>query len=123
MSQFIEGRTRTFIAGEALEAHRFVKLSAANTVIYSDATHKPIGVTRNKVANGEQVAVDLINLQGTVKATASAAITVNAAVYGTNDGKIDDADPGSGVLVGVALEAATDDGDIIEVLPKADAAW
>ncbi|HOE97280.1 MAG TPA: DUF2190 family protein [Candidatus Sumerlaeota bacterium] len=122
MSQFIEGRTKTFRAGEALASNRLVILSSG-TVIYADATHKPIGVTRNAAANGEPVAIDLMNLQGTVKIEASAAITAGASVYGTADGKIDDADPGSGVIVGKAMEAAADAGDLIEVLPRASAAF
>jgi hypothetical protein len=107
----------TVVAGEALEDNRLVKLSAARTVVYADATDTPIGVTTRKVANGEPVAIKLLNGQGTIQCTAKAAITVNAELYGDADGKVNDADPGSGVKVGIALEEATAENDIIEVYP------
>lgn len=121
MSQYVETPTRTFLAGEALAANRLVKLSAG-TVVYCDATDKPIGVTENACANAERVAVRLISAQGTAKVQTSAAVATSVAVYGTADGKIDDADPGSGVVVGLALEAAAS-GALCEILLKPDAAF
>lgn len=119
MSQYVETPTKTFTAGEALEANRFVKLSSGS-LVYSDATHKPLGVTENACASGALVAIRLISAQGTAKVQTSAAVAAEANVYGTNDGKIDDADPGSGVVVGFALAAAAS-GTLCEILMKPDA--
>lgn len=113
---YTEGPTRTFTSGEALAANRLVKLSSG-TVVYADATDYPIGVTeRAALTSGDPVAVRLANAAGTVELTASAAVTAGATLYGTNDGKVDDADPGSGKKVGMALEAATANNDIIECM-------
>ena len=115
MSQYIDGNVKTFTAGEALAAFRRVKLSAADTVTYSDAGENWIGVTEQAVSNGSPVPVRLRTASGTVKMTAAGAITVNAIVYAAADGKIDDT--ATGQPVGQALEAASADGDIIEVAP------
>lgn len=110
---------KTFTAGEALAAYRRVKLSAAETVSYADADEKAIGVTDGEAASGAHVAVRLLG--GTThKATASAAVTANASIYATADGKVDDTGAGSGsTAIGVALEAALADGDVIEVILNA----
>lgn len=113
---YIDGKVRTFTAGADLGAHIIVTLSGGNAAV-CDATEQPIGVTEYAVASGEAVAVRLLNSGGTVEMVAGAAITSGADVYCIAAGKIDDSDPGSGIKVGIALEAATADGDIIEVLP------
>jgi len=119
MATYIEGRTATFAAAAALGANVLVKFSAANTVALCGATESPIGVTRNAVFTaGDLVGVDLLNAEGTIKMKAGGAITAGAKVYAIANGKIDDTDPGSCIKVGVALQAATADNDIIEVLPS-----
>lgn len=118
MSQFVETPTKTFTAGEALASNRFVK-HASGAVVYADATDKPIGITENDCASGDPIAVRLLSAQGTVKVQTSAAVATEVNVYGTNDGKIDDADPGSGVVVGRSLEAAAS-GAMCEILIKPD---
>lgn len=116
MSQFCIG-TKSFVAGEALDAYRRVKLSSA-TVVYADADEAAIGVTAGAAASGASVAVDLFGNR-THKVTASAAVAADAVVYGKADGKVDDA---AGVYpIGIALEAALADGDIIEVCFNANA--
>jgi len=59
--------------------------------------------------------VRLWNAQGTRKMVAAGAITKHAIVYGAAGGKIDDT--ANGNPIGIALEAASGDGSIIEVLP------
>ena len=93
----------TFTSGEALEADRLVLLSAS-TAIYSDGGENPIGLTKEAVASGDQVAVSV--LTGSVqKVTASKAITAGTAIYATTDGKVSDA--AVGAQIGIAIEAAT----------------
>lgn len=107
---------RTFTAGEALEAHRRVKLTAANTVSYADAGEAHIGITTDGCASGDLVSVKLKNHPGTVKVTAAGAITVNADVYGAADGKV--STTLSGAVVFIALAAASGDGSVIEAMPE-----
>lgn len=119
MSVQTESGVKTFTAGENLEAYRRVKISSGSSVVYADAKEPAIGITQAKADNGDMIAVRLLNDKGTFKMTASAAITALAVVYGKDDGKVDDA-AGAGLTgsgIGVALEAATADGDIIEVMP------
>lgn len=113
MTQQTESGFKTFTAGEALEAFRRVKLSSGS-VVYADAGEEFIGITQDKVANGDPVTVALRSAARSYKAVAAAAVTAGAVIYGAADGKVDDA--ASGVAQGTALEAATADGDVIEVL-------
>ena len=114
MSQACEG-TRTFVAGEILLAYTRVKLTAANTVSYADADESCIGVTIEAAASGAPVSVRLMGGQ-TCKVLAGGAVTAAAAVYGIADGEVDDAGAGSdSVAIGMAVEAALADGDVIEV--------
>lgn len=117
MSQVNEG-IKTFTSGEILAANRRVKLSSG-TVVYADAYDKSIGITvAPAVASGDPVAVKLHGFPGTRQVTASEAITSGAALYGAADGKVTDTYAGGGELVGVALEAGTGDGSVLEVLPE-----
>lgn len=114
---YIDSCTKAFVAGGAIGANILVKLSAGVLAV-AGASEVPIGVTEQAAfAAGDVISVRLLNSCGTIEMTAGAAITAGATVFGIANGKIDDADPSSGVKVGVALEAATANGDIIEVLP------
>lgn len=104
----------TFIAGAALEAFTRVKLSASFTVINAGAGEEFIGVTLQKVASGEQVGVALRDSGRSFKVVAAGPVALNSVIYGAAAGKIDDAV--NGTAQGVALEAATADGDVIECL-------
>ncbi len=119
MSQQTEYGTIALQAAAALEAYRRVKLDGSGYAAYAGANEPAIGVTQGKVAAGEKVGVRLLNDRGTFKMVASAAITQLATVYGTANGKIDDpAGAGDvGGAIGIALETATADGDVIEVMP------
>jgi hypothetical protein len=63
------------------------------------------------------VTVALLNRPGTFKMCAHAAITVGATLYGVAAGRVDDT--GTGSTLGLALEAATAQDDIIEVALQA----
>lgn len=114
MSVQLKNGIGTFIAGEALAVFRRVKLSAG-TVVYADATDDYIGVTQGPAASGEEVAVRFRTDPGTFFITCAGAISANAAAYAANDGKV--ASSGT-ILVGTMTEAATGDGDQLELIPS-----
>ena len=93
----------SYIAGEALSAWRRVKFNGtAKTVIYADAEHDAIGVTQEAAASGANVNVKLRTAPGTHKVTAAGAVSIEDAVYGADDGKVDD-DRGTRGRVSVAV--------------------
>lgn len=110
----------SFTAGEALAQFRRVKLKSGSTTVplqveYADKNEKSVGYTETAAASGALVAVRPHNATGNRIAVASEAIAAIAAIYGADDGKVSDTATGAAVL-GVALEAATADGDQIEIL-------
>lgn len=117
MSQEHDTAFPTYTAGEALEKFRLVKFSAARTVVYADAADQPIGRTCAPAASGDPVTVALLNKEGTMKMVASEAFAVNAQLYTAADGKV--ADTASDYEVGVAVEAASGNNSIVEVIPRA----
>lgn len=115
MSQFTEGPTRTFQASAALAKYRRVRLSSGKLAYAGAANTDALGaLVQATHAADEDVAVRLLNAQGTHPCVASEAISAGATVYAAANGKV--AASGT-VIVGVALDAATADNDIIEVLP------
>ena len=105
---------KTLIAGEALAANRRVKLSSG-TAVYSDAGEDFIGVTLQAAASGAPVAVRMLG-EGTLAIESAGAVTAYAAVYGANDGKVDDV--ASGKCIGWAQEAASAGAKVIEIVPS-----
>lgn len=105
------------IAGEDLEPHRLVKMSGSTsrTVVYADAGDKAIGVTMAFAANGNQVAIQLLNADGTLKVTAAGNYAINASVYTANDGKVSTSVAGK--PIGILLDDAAADGDACEMVP------
>ena len=103
----------TGTAGEDLAIFRRVKLSAG-TLVYADAGEAHIGVTIDAVDSGAPVAYLPVNWPGVIQMTAAGAITAYADIYGAADGKIDDA--AVGTKIGVAMQAATADGDMIPAM-------
>lgn len=108
----------TFTAGEALLPKRRVKVESGTTtdpveVVYADAGEQHIGITGNEsTADGALVSVNPMNATGSYEGTAAGAFARGATLYGAADGKIDDASSGS--AIGIALEAATADGDVVQ---------
>lgn len=90
---------------------QFARVTAAGVV--ATASQKDVGTAQVAGVSGDVVAYHYANKQGTTKMIASEAITANASCFAAADGEV--AADGT-VFVGVALQAATADQDIIEVL-------
>lgn len=115
----VDARTKAFAAGEDLEPNRLVRLdTTAQQVLYCDAGQSPIGVNMAFAASGSQAAIMLLGKEGTITCEASAAVALHGRLAPTADGKCDDS--GSPAF-GLALQVASADGDLIEVLPLASA--
>lgn len=112
MSQFFETNLRGFTAGGALG--QYLRVTGAASLSLAGASTVELGTLENATfASGDLGQVRLRTANGTAKMVAAGAITAGAPVYAAASGKID----ASGtVLVGTALEAATADNDVIEVL-------
>lgn len=116
LPKFTPGQAVTFTAGAtAVVGGRLVELSTANTVVPAGAdSAKVIGVAGFDAKTGEHVTV-YTRAGGIHRLVASAAIAVGAKVIAAADGEI--ATIGAGANpVGIALTAATDDQDVIDVL-------
>jgi len=110
----------TFKAGEDLAAHRRVKIENATSttppeVVYADAGEQAIGVTERAVDDGDYVAVKLEGCGGSREVEAADTFSIGATLYAANDGKVSDSS--NGTAIGIAKEACTAAGDIVEVLP------
>lgn len=108
---------RTFTASGAVTAHGRVKIATGTTtsppqVALAGLGEAHIGVAEYAAADGETFAVKLRN--NTVEVVANEAISIGAVLYGASAGKV--ADTSSGTAFGIALEAATAGGDIIEMV-------
>jgi len=114
MSQYVETGIKTFTTNAAIVQHARVYLSAAGVVTISGNTAVDIGTTEKPTFAAEPVAVKLTNAPGTRRMIADGVIAANALVYGGANGKVSTTSTSSH-LIGQALEAATADGDIIEV--------
>lgn len=100
--------TRTLVAAAALEANRFITLAGG----YPSAGGAAFGVTRTSAGQGDLVAADVL---GTTHVEASAAINADAVISVTANGRAATSTPGD-IPAGRALEAAANEGDIIEVM-------
>lgn len=116
MSQFNTSGVKSFNADATITVHQRVKLTATGVDV-AGANEAAVGFAQANASSGEQVAVRLINSQGTFKAVVSEAVAINATLYGAASGKVTDTDGGSYVARYKALEAASGDGAIIEVMP------
>jgi len=114
----IQNTTRTFVAGEALDAYLLVKVDSSGNVVKATATasEPKVGYTTASVASGEAANISLIHGGGSAFATAAEALSIGDIVYGDANGKVS-ASGSNGDKIGITLTAATADGDVIEVLP------
>lgn len=117
MSQYVETPTRTDTAASALG--QFLRVKTAGALALAGATDVELGTMENAALAAGPATVRLRSAKGTCKMVASGAITSGVTVYAAANGKI--ASSGT-VVVGTALEAATANNDVIEVLRHADVA-
>lgn len=107
---------RTFIAGAALAPGTRVVISSGK-VVAAGITGKDIGtVVTRAYADGDPVTVRLRTAQGTCECIASEAIAMGAAVYTAASGKVSDTAAATSFYFGEAMEAASGDGSVFEVL-------
>lgn len=112
---------RSFVAVSAVEAKRVLQMDSNGKVLHNTATATTNVVGFNELAAGaaDDVAVELVNTSGTVELTAAGAFAVGDKVYAAASGKVQAVPVAGGTYrqIGVALEAATADGDIVEIMP------
>lgn len=115
MSQQFDTNTRPFRAGAAVAQYALVQVEADGDVIANVLATRPIGVAQEAAfANQDLIPVKMLNASGTQKMIASVALTAGDPCFTAAAGKIGDTAQNAR-LVGVALEDAGADGDIIEV--------
>ena len=112
----------SFYTAGAITQKALVKLSGSTgEVVVNTAatTDKTIGVADYAAADNSYVSITLLPGNGTIEMMASGVIARGADVYAAAAGKISALPSAGGAYkkIGVAQEAATADGDIIEVIP------
>ena len=106
----------TLTAAATIGAFIRVKIDSNGKVAVAAATDVGVGTTsENGAVSGSPCLVHLFGRPRNM--TASAAIVTGSKLFATASGKVDDADPGSARVVGVALNSAAADGDIVSVVP------
>jgi len=103
----------TLTAGAAIAVFLRVK-AYGRTGYLAGSSDYGVGTAIEGVASGKQVAVRLWEHGGSHKCVASGAISAGAKVYAAASGKI--AATGT-LLIGTALDAASGNNSVIEVLP------
>lgn len=119
MSQYNSTGLKAFTATETIARFAAVKLvaSSGTTIAVAGSNEANIGFSEDAVSSGEVVTVRLKTMGQTFKAIANGAFAEGAALYAMAAGKVDDISGGTQRYV--ALEAASANGDIVEVLPVA----
>jgi hypothetical protein len=111
MSQFFASPTRPDTAAGAIAQHLRVKTAGA--LVVAGAGDVDLGTMEVPATEAGPASVRLRTAQGTAKMVAAGAISAGAPVYAAAGGEVSDTGT---VYVGTAMEAATADGDVIEVL-------
>jgi hypothetical protein len=115
MTSYVETNTRQFpTGGTAIGQHIRVKLSAGVLAVAGIADEDIGTIVQDVFTTDVEAAVRLKSANGTRKMVAASAFSAGAVLYAAASGKVDDAITAQ--RIGIALEAATAGGDIIEVL-------
>ncbi|MBS0187108.1 MAG: DUF2190 family protein [Planctomycetes bacterium] len=108
---------KNMLAGAAIARGDRVKLTAANTVQTAGLGEAAIGIAQDAIASGGYGTIALFAGR-TFKMRAAGAIAAAALVYGRASGEVDDLSTSAGNAIGWANEAATAQGDFIEIIPR-----
>lgn len=114
MAVYNDGPTLTLEAAGTIGLYERVKVAAGRKWAQAGVNEKAAGIALQSVTIGQPLTAVLLNRGGTVKMKAGVAISDAVKVYAAASGKIGVA--GTSCLEGTSLQAATADGDIIEVL-------
>jgi hypothetical protein len=112
MATQITGEVRSHTADNAITKNTVVKLTSTGVDVATAGSDKICGVAMSDAAAGDQVAVQFT---GTAKIQASTSISKGAWITATTDGQAAATTTDHNVVVGMALEAATAQNDLIEV--------
>ncbi len=110
------------LAEGSISQYRILKQgTAARSVVHATATltDVPVGVSQQGGSTGDMITVRMFSA-GTCKVTASIAIVKGDKLYLDAAGKVTNV-LGTGRMVGIAMEAATADGVVFEMLPGGEA--
>lgn len=114
MSQYVDSNSKSF-TNDTTAIGRYLRVTVSSGVLaLAGAETIGLGVTTRRIEASVAGSVDLFTKPGTFAMTASAAISAMDLVYAAAGGKI--AATPTGAPIGIALEAATANNDIIEVL-------
>jgi len=111
MSQYVETATKTFNAGGAIGQH--LRVIGPTSLTLAGAGDIELGTMDLPCLAAGPTTVRLRSAQGTAKFVANGAITAGAAVFAAAAGKVGSSGT---IYIGDALEAASGDGAVIEVL-------
>lgn len=128
MAQYVHGYTKTFTASGAITENALVKVVASSSTTPPQVIEctgaagediNVVGTAAAAAASGAVVTVNLLNACGSVKVIADVAdVDVGDTLFTAAGGEVTDQNT-SGTVVGVALEASSAAGDIVEMAPKA----
>lgn len=119
MSQYVDSNSKAFTAAGTIKQYARVTLGSGGTITEAGLAVKDIGTAMQPAVTGDTVSVRLRTAMGTHKMIAVEAIAAGATLYTEAAGKVQDTAETTAFQIGTALEAATADGDIIEVLYNA----
>lgn len=109
---------RSFPNGDGVAADKYLRVENNSGNVALGDQSEELGILETTLLAGDEMAsVRFLQPGVTVRMVAAQAISAYADVYRAAGGKITDAQFGSEDRIGIALEAATGDGSIIEVLP------
>lgn len=108
--------TLTYPALLALAPYLLVKIDGGGNAVVNTSGNRPKGFTRTSALATFDITVHPLELvKETVLLTASGAITADAALYADDGGKVTATD--TGAYIGKAMQAASGDGSVLEVMP------
>jgi hypothetical protein len=117
MSQSYDSNYRTFTAAGAIPQYARCTLGSGGTITVSGLAEIDVGTAQTEAfASGDVISVKLRSAAGTHKMIAIEATDAGELLYTEAAGKVQVTAQATAYVLGNALEAATADGDIIEVL-------